>query len=494
MGDEQQAKSAHELLMEQIALEQETIKLETLKQEQSKAASEAKQAELQAQAESEKPKVPADELLKKEQALVAQAAAEAQKATAKAEQPDIPTGTAKPKEGGITLDGQAGYFASLAAYQAARCLAREIANEILPRLADADSVKILLTDAMDFSGKDVLLLQLTQQLAAWQERLDAQNKKVAALLPKEKKVEPDETAKWELQENETAVAGMKSLAGLEAALPVLPLLGGVLSATADIIGYFQTDYSIIGKSVAVDDLAVRASLAGDLRAGSIQAYFPSFHRVAKSQILDDFATAAATRGELQENLDLLNSLVIEPLNVQETTLGAESAALQAQLKLAEKSGNEAQIKRIKEDLAKKQAALQKVIAKKVKPELVYARAVGAVNLFDQFNQQITTVAPGSSYAPLAQAAIRGWLDEIGITHLLYAKVTSSGGEVVTSKNFWRPPKMGFLAGSVVTYVLADNDGQVIAANTLTRSEYIKFVLGQDDPPTFGACSDLAGAA
>lgn len=167
MGDDNGIKSTHELLMEQIAQEQETIKLETLKYEQSKAASEAKQAELQAEAESEKAQVAAGDLLKKEQALVKQATAEAQKAAAKAEQPDIPTGTSKPKEGGVTVDGQAGYFATLAAYQAARCLSREIANEIRPRLAKTDDVKILLADSMEFSGKDVLLLQLTEQLAAW---------------------------------------------------------------------------------------------------------------------------------------------------------------------------------------------------------------------------------------------------------------------------------------------------------------------------------------
>jgi hypothetical protein len=275
------------------------------------------------------------------------------------------------------------------------------------------------------------------------------------------------------------------------AAALLPLLGGVLSSTADIIGYFKTDYNIIGKTASVGDLSLRASLAGDLRSGTREVYFPCFHRVTQSPILDLFSNGLKWREKLQQNLDLLNSLVIEPLNAQETTLSAAIGALQEQMKKLKEPQDEQEIAKLKAELEQKQSSLQEVIKKKVKPELAYARAVGIVNAFDQYNKDVTSVEAGNSYPPLAQAAIRGWLDEIEITHLLFATVASSGGELVTSKNFFRTPKLAFLAGSVVSYVLATTAGTVVSANTHVSTEYVKFDIGQGHPPTFKKCSELA---
>ena len=51
---------------------------------------------------------------------------------------------------------------------------------------------------------------------------------------------------------------------------------------------------------------------------------------------------------------------------------------------------------------------------------------------------------------------------------------------MTGKNwFLGAPKVGYLAGGALTFVLAAADGAIVAADTFVGTDYLKYSLGQD---------------
>jgi hypothetical protein len=69
---------------------------------------------------------------------------------------------------------------------------------------------------------------------------------------------------------------------------------------------------------------------------------------------------------------------------------------------------------------------EKKEATKNQADATYTRSEALLKAFDEFNKELTSVPEGKDYSPLARAAHRQYLDELGITHLLYLTITSIG--------------------------------------------------------------------
>lgn len=377
---------------------------------------------------------------------------------------------AKPREGVITLDEKAGYLTTVIAYRAMLRLADAAAAAI--DALNLREAKILLVDSLEFAAADTAVLQLSAQIGAWKTELKRLNIQLSGMVAAAQKSPVPAGSPLPLERIAPAF-----VAGLAPSV-LLPLLTGAVSATADLIGYFKTDYAISGRDVEVSDKALRARVAGKISGATV--YWQDYYRIAQSPLLATFAQVTEQQALLRQNLDLLKRTVIDPLTARIVTLGAEIEALQAEAK-ALKLPDQAERK---EELGNEIAELGKELAAAVRakrePDLLYAQARAVLDVIDGNTAQLTAVPQGQQLSPLGRAALRDYLDVLGITHLLHASVVSAGGEVVTGKNwFLGAPQAGYLAGGVICYVLSQVDGAIVAADTLAGTDYLKFKLGQD---------------
>jgi hypothetical protein len=83
-----------------------------------------------------------------------------------------------------------------------------------------------------------------------------------------------------------------------------------------------------------------------------------------------------------------------------------------------------------------------------------------------FVKNMTMADAAQPASKLAQAVFREKVHELGITHLLYLGVLSSGGESVTRKWLFGTGTTSYLGGAVVSYVLSRVEGEVLASDIL----------------------------
>jgi hypothetical protein len=100
-----------------------------------------------------------------------------------------------------------------------------------------------------------------------------------------------------------------------------------------------------------------------------------------------------------------------------------------------------------------------------------------------FIKTITSEDNTGSGSTLAKAVFREKVRELGITHLLYLNVVSSGGEAVTQKLLWGSGNTSCFGGAVISYVLSRVEGDVLASDTLPLLYTIEFdPSGQRNSP------------
>ena len=405
--------------------------------------------------------------LRREIAQEEKAIAEAQQAIAEANQAklqaQIPAGEAKPVEGKITTGEKFGYVAELTAYSAIIRKADAIAQTISSRVPE--DARLLIVDSLDFCGPDVQLLQVSSQLDFWTKELRAQDRQIKNLLDAARAPSP------------LAAFAAESL------LPVVPMAVGALSAAADIIGYFRIDYDIKGQEIELCDTALRARVAQGIQNHPV--YLSRFHRIPSSAVIAAFNQSIEQRGQLNLTMAQLKSAVIDQLTTEIGRNKQKIQTLEAELKKLKSPEDDEEIAEKTTALGQCRKQLSEAEAAKSQHESAYTRAEALIKGFDEFNKVLTSVPAGKEYSLLANAAIRQYLDEMQITHLLYLTVTSSGGEAITGKGLFQSGRVAFLGGGVVTYVLADCTGKIIAADAVVGSSYVKFNLGQDRPPAIG---------
>lgn len=380
---------------------------------------------------------------------------------------------AKPREGSVAVDAKAGYMATIVAYKALLGQADAIADAI--NALKLSNAKIMMVNSPEFAAGDVTLRQVSAQLEAWQGELGRLNKLVGNLA----RAKADDER---LIAPAFVAAALPVVAGAIAAgaspATLLPLLAGAIGATADLIGYFKTDYALAGRDVSVSDTAVRARVAGKIRG--VPVYMQDFYRVERAPIMDTFNATIGLRAALAQNLDLLKSQVISPLELQIAALTADIEQLQAQLKKLKLPAEKDEKERLEAAIAAATKALTTAVNQKRPLDLLYARGAGAITAWDGVNKELTAVPAGAQQSLLTQAALRDIISVMEITHLLYVTVSSAGGEIITGKNwFLGAPQVGFLGGGAVTYLLADMSGAICAADTLAGTDYLKVKLGQD---------------
>lgn len=376
--------------------------------------------------------------------------AEAKKATAEAEKAETeaaqaklqaltPSGEAKPVAGEVKTDDKAGYIATFAAYNAMIQKADEIAKKI--NSLSLVKARIMILDSLDFCNSDVQLLQISSQIDLVEVEFKEQVKRI-------------DSAKERLEDMLARPAAPKDFAPtaptiVSVASAALPFVKGAISSIADIIGFFKVDYDVKGQAITLSNTALHSLVAGRLDSQNCSAYLPNFHRIQSSDIIKKFENCRFDKDLLKSKTDDLKKL-LKDAKVEEKKKSGTTEEQQI-ISAAEKAGENTET---------------------------------LLNEFTEFYKALLTVPKDGTYSPLAIAAIRQYLDSIGITHLLYLAVASSGGEMVTGKGLFQWGRVGFLGGCVVTYILAKSSGEIVSANTNFGYSGVRYNLGKNKLTSF----------
>ncbi len=405
------------------------------------------------------------------------AIAEAKKSKMKAELPDGVTVT--PPEGTITTDDKFGYLTELVANDT---LIRQV-EKLMEKISTAelpDNSKILLVDDLNIAAKDVQLLQVKSQLDILNKGMDTQIKANDTYFQSEenKRDTKEEEADIELTymmasiSSLTAKPVVASLIGSAAAMPtILGTAGAVVGSVANIVSMFRKDYTIKGKAISLSEMALKALIAGKLREckeNKYRVYLPDFYSITKSELIGKFEAADQKRWKLEYQVQLLQQQIVEPTK----------KAI---------AGFEAEIKKIKDPslLECKRKELKDLTIFQQVTEQVVLQSKCIIQTYDKSIEVLFTAPEGQNASPMAAAILQEKISQLQITHLLYTKIVSSGGEAITGKKMMGSGETAYLGGSVVTYFLAQVGGDIVAAGTLVEAGRLDYELGSKEIPAFG---------
>lgn len=421
--------------------------------------------------------------------------AEAQKAAAEAQQTTLrtlmPEPQTKPLEGTVQGDDKFGYLAELVARRMLERSAGVIAGQVDAALAAAarsdtthvaapggsrPAAVVLLVRDLNAAASDIVWAQVSLQIEVFQRLVAAHIKACEAALGSAQSegaagdilLGPDRG----LEAVGGAISSVLSTIGVGlaaagggspislagAALAALPPLVG---AAGDIVGYFKTNLEVKGKKFGLGWESLAALVAADIKAAA-----------AHVEGLDLLAAPSLPAQGGPPPADLMSRYVVlwrDTLRLEEC-----KAAINA-LKLAELDKRMAALKaKIEQEQMHEPAAqsqshmndLRALQAERDKWQKLVAEADVVLTAFAKFTE--TAARPGDSggSSALAQAVLRDAVRRKGITHLLWLKIASDGGDVITEKKtFSRGGDTAFTGGHAVDYMLADSGGRILTAGS-----------------------------
>ncbi len=384
----------------------------------------------------------------------------AERATVEAK---LPQGGDPPLEGTIAASENSGYLATLVAYRTLQDAAVQIAAQIERALAkhEGDAVKLYAVSQRDVVADELVRLQVTAQLEALDEILKKAITDIGRVVDSpahsQDEVRPerlgDAVAKGAGAVVTTALSALTG-GGLATALS---LASGTVAGLASIAQFFNTEYTLKGRDIAIDSAAAQNAIIGQLLNRHI--IVERFHTIAQCTVVQSFVARFGQYQHLSRQLALLKETHISPREIAI----AEKRAAQA------KASDTDAKQRLSDGLDQ--------LANDLLP--LKNLAVEIEQILTQTQQVTTTLTTSNEGAtPLAVAAHRQALIDQNVTHLLHVDVLSSGGEVISKKRLFRPVEMSYVGGVVISYVLAEVSGRVVAADTITSADALKIKLNE----------------
>jgi len=404
--------------------------------------------------------------LEKEIADTQKAIAEAQKATVEANkgalEAQLPAaGQAKPLEGTVTTDTDFGFIAELVAHHAIKLKAGELAESVAQAIPE--NAHVLITDNLDFCGEDIQVLQVMDQLAYYRDEFAARIEDCTKSLPAQ-------------TPSPLFVQGWIGPASL------LPAVPGMISAAADIVGYFQSNFEVKSRKVTLANTAIHAIVAGRIKKPGVRLHLPGFHRVKAAPVLDLLKQCITARQTLGRLAAMLKSTASNKKQAEQVLLQEQITTQEAELKTLVSPESDEKIQQISREIAEKKDRLANMPS--LPEEQISAAAETLVQHFDTFNTAITTVAQGKTNPPVFEIAIRQYLDQVGITHILYLAALSAGGEAILEKRLFRSGDIAYLGGGAIACILVDINGAVLYSSEENALARVNYNLGQRLPPVF----------
>lgn len=407
------------------------------------------------------------------------AAAVARKAALEA---TFPKAESKPLEGTVTTDEKFGYLATLVAYQVMRQCAATIAGAIDAKPLAGNPVKILIVDERNGTQSDLALVQVDRQFEFFHAQFDAQVQQMDGLLQETAAAYPPVPPAAGLEVLRPGVgAGGLEMLPLAPIATVLTAAPALISSVADIAGYFKTDYTVKGQAVDLSGDALVAEVAGKIKGHHVQIF--NFNLVKDSDFVTRWSELVEQKLALDKHKELLRVQVVEPATARIASRKEESAALQVKLDQLTRPEEEAQRNALRHELDQRKQGIVYDQALLSRAQRAVVNAGALAEAFGEFVTSLTSTSDPASPPLWLQAAVRQQIRQQGITHLLYLKIVSSGGEAITKKSFWSSGQTSYLGGAAVAYVLAAADGKVELAGTEVGLEQLDYRYSQPGATT-----------
>ena len=328
-----------------------------------------------------------------------------------------------------------------------------------------NDVRILIVDRLDYATGDIPYIDVTSQLSVFEVRCRKQiatNKELTDLaIQKEEEGDDEKTPAVK-----TGATRLAPLAALPVILPAIAksvttsaAVTGVAGTVADIAGYFRSDNSSRGHNDSVKTEGLITAVAGSLKSDKRYVYVYNFYSMdttgPQSKLMNMYAGVLDCSSRLAQSRNRLLYFI------------RKKTGMLAELKISlEKSGagtptaeREQEIMVLKEAIKRETVWLDQSAMEVLASDAIHAE-------LGTFVKNVTTADAAQPASKLAQAVFREKVHELGITHLLYLGVLSSGGESVTRKWLFGTGTTSYLGGAVVSYVLSRVEGEVLASEIL----------------------------
>lgn len=321
----------------------------------------------------------------------------------------------------------------------------------------------MIVDRMDYAMGDIPYIEVTSQLSVFEVRCRKQvatNKELADLVMQTEEGESNgETPA--VKTGATRLAPLASPFFLPAitASAALPAGAGIVGTTADITGYFRSGYPVRGQSISLKTGGLISAVAGSLRSEKRFVYIYNFYSMdttgPQSKLMNMYAGVLDCSSRLAQSRNRLlyfiskktgrvAELKISLKKLMEGTSTAEGAQ---------------EIADLREEIRREAAWLDRANMEVLASDAIHTE-------LGTFVRNITSTDAVQPASKLAQAVFREKVHELGITHLLYLGVLSSGGESVTRRWILGTGTTSYLGGAVAGYVLSRVEGDVLASEIL----------------------------
>jgi hypothetical protein len=257
------------------------------------------------------------------------------------------------------------------------------------------------------------------------------------------------------------------------ALAALTAIPSIVGAAADIAGYFQSNYSIVGRAFDAKTEPLLVALANAI-AGTTTAtvVVDGFHALRDTTIMSSYDTLLATRSEVVSARVALEQRKLATAKAQAERHKVELARREAELSAIEQAHtaggqrDEAARDEAERRLESAREALHAAEATTADLQGLVEVAKAAEQRVDTFAAAVTTVPANGGLPPLGQAVFRDALHGAGsFSHVLYASVSSSGGETQIRQRRFFAPTVRYVGSCTISVLLARSDGSVVYAGS-----------------------------
>jgi hypothetical protein len=373
--------------------------------------------------------------------------------------------TVKPPEQTVGQDTNPGYVSELVSYQAIKRVSAEITRGLSSVVGMGNDVRILIVDRLDYAAGDIPFIEVTSQLSVFEVRCRKQiatNKELADLaLQKEEWSEASKTSA--VKQGATRLAPLAAslfiLPAITPGVTSLPAVTRVTGTAADIPGNFKSVYSFRDRNTAVKTDGLIAAVAGAMKSEKRHVYIYNFYSMdttgPQSKLMNMYAGVLDCSSRLAQSRNRLLYFIRKKTG----TLEGLKRSLNNHGYITPDPGKEQETDALKEEMKRETVWLNQANMEVLASDAIHAE-------LGTFVKSVTAADAGQTASTLAQAVFREKVHELGITHLLYLEVLSSGGESVTRKWLLGTGTTSFMGGAVVSYVISRVEGEVLASEIL----------------------------
>jgi len=377
----------------------------------------------------------------------------------------LPPPAAGSPDGKRRSDTDAAYVTELVGYHAIKRISTEITRSLSTVVGLGNDVRIMIMDNLDYATGDIPFIEVTSQLSVFEVRCRKQvatNKELSDLV-----VQKDEHG--DNEKTPAVKSGTTRLASLAASpfifpaittsLPHLPPGTGITGTTADIAGYFGSGYTSKSRSRSLKNEGLIAAVAGSLRSEKRNVYVYNFYSMdttgPQSKLMNMYAGVLDCSSRLAQSRNRLLYFISKKTG-QLTEL---RVSLQKTEEGMPRAGEDQEVATLRESVRQVTEWLDRANTEVLASDAIHTE-------LGMFIRNITATDTTRPASKLAQAVFREKIHELGITHLLYLGVLSSGGESVTRKWLLGTGTTSYMGGAVVGYVLSRVEGEVLASEIL----------------------------